>query len=156
SRRGHRLPRPRTRPCDAAASARRLRSNRSGASVPRSDGLEHGRGANVSRVRFPLSEDDLPRSGCEADRVANQPCRGWDLTHLIRRIPFDGDKAQECNVESRIYQHTLPNGLVLLAERMEHVRSAAFNFLVPAGCANDPEGKLGVASILAEVITRGA
>jgi predicted Zn-dependent peptidase len=59
-------------------------------------------------------------------------------------------------VESRIYQHTLPNGLVLLAERMEHVRSAAFNFLVPAGCANDPEGQFGVASVLADMITRGA
>src|SRR5262249_38948057 len=48
------------------------------------------------------------------------------------------------------------NGLVLLAERMEHVRSAAMNFLVPAGCAYDPPGRLGVASILAEMITRGA
>jgi predicted Zn-dependent peptidase len=55
-----------------------------------------------------------------------------------------------------VFQHTLPNGLVLLAERMEHVRSAAINFLVPAGCAYDPPGRLGVASVLAEMITRGA
>ena len=33
----------------------------------------------------------------------------------------------------QVYQHTLSNGLVLLAERMDHVRSAAINFLVPAG-----------------------
>jgi predicted Zn-dependent peptidase len=39
---------------------------------------------------------------------------------------------------------------------MEHVRSAALNFLVPAGCAYDPPGRLGVASILTEMITRGA
>ncbi len=56
----------------------------------------------------------------------------------------------------QVYQHTLANGLVLLAERMEHVRSAAINFLVPAGCAYDPTGRLGVASIHAEMITRGA
>ena len=56
----------------------------------------------------------------------------------------------------QVYQYTLPNGLVLLAERMDHVRSAAINFLVPAGSAFDPPGKLGVASVLAEMITRGA
>ncbi|MBM3978744.1 MAG: insulinase family protein [Planctomycetes bacterium] len=56
----------------------------------------------------------------------------------------------------QVYQHTLPNGLVLLAERMDHVRSAAINFLVPAGSAFDPPGELGVASVLAELITRGA
>ena len=56
----------------------------------------------------------------------------------------------------QVFQHTLPNGLVLLAERMEHVRSAALNFLVPAGCAYDPPGRFGIASILAELITRGA
>jgi len=39
---------------------------------------------------------------------------------------------------------------------MEHVRSAALNFLVPAGCAFDPPRRLGIASILAEMITRGA
>ena len=56
----------------------------------------------------------------------------------------------------QVYQHTLSNGLVLLAERMEHVRSAALNFLVPAGCTYDPPGQAGIASILAEMITRGA
>ena len=45
---------------------------------------------------------------------------------------------------------------MLLAEQMEHVRSAAFNFLVPAGCAYDPPGQFGVATILANLITRGA
>lgn len=56
----------------------------------------------------------------------------------------------------QIFQHTLPNGIVLLAEHMEHVRSAALNFLVPAGCAYDPAGHRGMASILSEMITRGA
>ena len=56
----------------------------------------------------------------------------------------------------QVYQHTLPNGMVLLAERMEHVRSAALNFLVPAGAAFDPPGKFGLATVLADLITRGA
>ena len=55
-----------------------------------------------------------------------------------------------------VYQHTYSNGLTLLAERMEHVRSAALNFLVPAGCAYDPPERLGIAAVLADLITRGA
>src|SRR5947209_16355070 len=39
---------------------------------------------------------------------------------------------------------------------MEHVRSAALNFLVPAGCAYDPPPHRGVASVLSDLITRGA
>jgi predicted Zn-dependent peptidase len=59
-------------------------------------------------------------------------------------------------VAQEVYHHTFPNGLTLLAERMEHVRSAAMNFLVPAGCAHDPPENLGVASVLSDLITRGA
>ena len=55
-----------------------------------------------------------------------------------------------------VYQQTFPNGLTLLAERMEHVRSAALNFLIPAGCVYDPPQHLGIGSVLAELITRGA
>ena len=55
-----------------------------------------------------------------------------------------------------IHQHTLANGLTLLAERMPHVRSAAFSFMVPAGCVYDPPERLGLASVLMELITRGA
>ncbi len=55
-----------------------------------------------------------------------------------------------------VYQHTFANGLTLLAERMEHVRSAALNFLVPAGCIHDPPKNAGIAAVLADLITRGA
>ncbi len=55
-----------------------------------------------------------------------------------------------------VYQHTLPNGMTLLAERMDYVRSAALNFLVPAGCVYDPPERLGIAAVLADLITRGA
>lgn len=55
-----------------------------------------------------------------------------------------------------IFQQTFANGLTLLAERMEHVRSAALNFLVPAGCIHDPPSRAGIAGIVADMITRGA
>jgi predicted Zn-dependent peptidase len=59
-------------------------------------------------------------------------------------------------VSQEVYQHTFANGLTLLAERMDHVRSAALNFLIPGGCAYDPPEHRGIASVLAELITRGA
>jgi predicted Zn-dependent peptidase len=59
-------------------------------------------------------------------------------------------------VPPEVYHHTFANGLTLLAERMEHVRSAALNFLVPAGCVYDPPEQLGVAAVLADLIIRGA
>jgi predicted Zn-dependent peptidase len=39
---------------------------------------------------------------------------------------------------------------------MDHVRSAALNFMIPAGCVYDPPGSMGIASVLADMITRGA
>src|SRR5579862_2177396 len=39
---------------------------------------------------------------------------------------------------------------------MSHVRSAAFNFLVPAGCVYDPPDQRGMAAVLSDLITRGA
>jgi predicted Zn-dependent peptidase len=59
-------------------------------------------------------------------------------------------------VSQDIHVHRFANGLTLLAERMEHVRSAALNFLVPAGCVYDPPTHLGTGSVLSELITRGA
>jgi predicted Zn-dependent peptidase len=59
-------------------------------------------------------------------------------------------------VPQEVYQHAFANGLTLLAERMEHVRSAAFYFLLPAGCAYDPPGQFGIAGVLADLLTRGA
>jgi len=59
-------------------------------------------------------------------------------------------------VAQDVFQHTYPNGLTLLAERMGHVRSAALNVLIPAGCVYDPPDQLGLGAMLADLITRGA
>ena len=55
-----------------------------------------------------------------------------------------------------VFQHTFANGLTLLAEPMPHVRSAALNFLLPAGCVYDRPDRLGAGTVLADLITRGA
>ena len=57
---------------------------------------------------------------------------------------------------SEIQIHQLANGLVLLAEEMPSVQSAAFNLLLPAGAAYDPPSRDGISAILAEWCTRGA
>ena len=56
-------------------------------------------------------------------------------------------------MQPEVYQHTFANGMTLLAERMEHVRSATLNFLVPAGCVHDPSDQLGISAVLADLIT---
>lgn len=59
-------------------------------------------------------------------------------------------KAQE------IWTGTLPNGLTVIIESMSGVQSAAFTLLVPAGSAYDLPGQNATASILSDLITRGA
>lgn len=51
---------------------------------------------------------------------------------------------------------TLANGLTLIVETMTDVQSAAFSLLVPAGSVFDLPGHNGTASILSDLITRGA
>ena len=58
--------------------------------------------------------------------------------------------------EPFVNHHQYPNGLVLVAEAMPSVQSAAFSFLLPAGAAYEPEGLGGTASMLTEWIMRGA
>jgi predicted Zn-dependent peptidase len=55
-----------------------------------------------------------------------------------------------------ISKHTYPNGLVLVAEAMPGVQSAAFTLLLPAGAAYEDAGGGGAATMLSEWITRGA
>ena len=62
----------------------------------------------------------------------------------------------EVLVPQEVFQHSFANGLTLLAESMPHVRSAALNFLIPAGCVYDRPDRLGSGAILADLITRGA
>jgi predicted Zn-dependent peptidase len=59
-------------------------------------------------------------------------------------------------LSERYFQHTFPNGLTLLAERMPGMQSAAMTFLVPAGSATDPVDRTGSATVLSDLVLRGA
>lgn len=56
----------------------------------------------------------------------------------------------------RYFQHTFPNGLTLLAERMPGMQSAAMTLLLQAGSSTDPVDRLGSASVLSDLVLRGA
>ena len=56
----------------------------------------------------------------------------------------------------RYFQHTFANGLTLLGEKMPGMQSAAMTLLVPAGAAGDPNNAGGVATVLSDLILRGA
>ena len=58
-------------------------------------------------------------------------------------------------LNDHIHVHRFENGLVLLAEPMDWVESAAFTWLLPAGCRHDPADQLGLASFTCEMAQRG-
>lgn len=47
-------------------------------------------------------------------------------------------------------------GVPLACERVEGARSVAVSWLLPAGCAYDPEKKCGISSLASELVLRGA
>jgi len=55
-----------------------------------------------------------------------------------------------------IQTHQFANGLTLITETMEDVQSAAFTIMVPGGSIYDQTNRHGTASILSDLITRGA
>jgi len=59
-------------------------------------------------------------------------------------------------VNEPILSHTFPNGMVLVAEPMMSLQSAAFTFLVPAGCVHDPTDRGGLGGFTCEMALRGA
>lgn len=52
--------------------------------------------------------------------------------------------------------HTLANGLVLLAEPVDAVESAAFTLLTPCGYSLDPADCGGISELLCDMVLRGA
>jgi predicted Zn-dependent peptidase len=52
--------------------------------------------------------------------------------------------------------HHFANGLVLIAEEIQFLRSVAVNLAIPAGCRYEPADRLGLAGITCEMVQRGA
>ncbi|MHC4181161.1 MAG: M16 family metallopeptidase, partial [Planctomycetota bacterium] len=59
-------------------------------------------------------------------------------------------------MNASILSHTFSNGLVLVAEPLPSLESAAFTFLVPAGCVYDPTDRGGLSGFTCEMALRGA
>jgi predicted Zn-dependent peptidase len=59
-------------------------------------------------------------------------------------------------VNHPIYSHIYPNGLVLVAEPIDALQSAAFTFLAPAGSIYDPADRGGLSGFTCEMALRGA
>jgi predicted Zn-dependent peptidase len=59
-------------------------------------------------------------------------------------------------LSARYFQHTFPNGLTLLVERMPGVQSGAMTFLLDAGASTDPVDRSGSATVLSDLVLRGA
>jgi predicted Zn-dependent peptidase len=69
---------------------------------------------------------------------------------------FSSPFTESVYVAEPIRCHTFDNGLALVAEPMPWLESAAFTFLVPAGCVHDPLGRGGLSSFTCEMALRGA
>jgi predicted Zn-dependent peptidase len=54
------------------------------------------------------------------------------------------------------YTHRFDNGLVLVAEEMNWLESAAFTLLVPVGCTREPDDRAGLVGFTCEMVLRGA
>ena len=84
---------------------------------------------------------------------------------LIDRVPpsatdeettFESNRlGRESFVTQALYSHQFDNGLVLLAESMDWLESAAFSLQVPAGYAHDPPERLGLSNFLCDMVQRG-
>ena len=59
-------------------------------------------------------------------------------------------------MSERYLQHTYSNGLTLLAEKMPGMQSAAMMLLVPAGASTDPVDRSGSATVICDLVLRGA
>ncbi|HUY31924.1 MAG TPA: pitrilysin family protein [Pirellulales bacterium] len=59
-------------------------------------------------------------------------------------------------MKQSILSHVYPNGLVLIAEPMPSVESAAFTIRIPAGTAWEPAERGGLSAMVCELALRGA
>ncbi len=57
---------------------------------------------------------------------------------------------------SKLDIHKLQNGMVILGERIDDVRSVSFHFLLPAGSSLMPDGCCGAGTVISDWLFRGA
>ncbi len=85
---------------------------------------------------------------------ASRRVRGRDEVSYSRADLF-GHLSIGDDVTQSIQIHTFENGLVLVAQQMKWLESAAISVLVPAGCSRDPANLLGLSNMTCEMVQRG-
>src|SRR3990167_3535669 len=94
------------------------------------------------------------------DRNRGKPRQIFDFRlSLACEVPesancLTAEQWNQLSVAQQIHVHRLRNGLTLMVEPMMWLESAAFSLLVPAGCARDPEERLGLSSLTCEMAER--
>ncbi len=63
---------------------------------------------------------------------------------------------REKKLPNTIFTHRLTNGMTLVGEPNDSVQSAAITLLVPCGYSADPAERLGLASVMCDMVLRGA
>ncbi len=63
---------------------------------------------------------------------------------------------QDKTKQTTIFTHRLANGMTLVGEPSDSVQSAAITLLVPCGYSADPVDQQGLASVLCDMVLRGA
>jgi len=87
---------------------------------------------------------------------------GGELPHFpvstrAARIPdVPPVPVEENPLPQEFYSHAFPNGMIVVAEAMAGVESAAFSFLLPAGTTTEPESRLGLSALTCDMALRGA
>ncbi|MBX3367521.1 MAG: insulinase family protein [Phycisphaeraceae bacterium] len=93
------------------------------------------------------------------DRKARELNRSAERREMAERRrgrrTLDSGTPKEKRV-TRIATRTLTCGMTVVIEPMAGVRSCALTWLLPAGAAHDPEDRLGLSALWAELLMRGA
>jgi predicted Zn-dependent peptidase len=58
--------------------------------------------------------------------------------------------------QNEIFSHRLSNGMTLIGEPNNSVQSAAITLLIPSGYTTDPVDRLGMSSLVCDMVLRGA
>src|SRR5262249_35290665 len=128
---------------------------------PASSRIDHRRRGSIL-VRSRKVDGGLNRSAPMPVAATQGRRAGWFTRRRPPGVspPFVHEVSVTDALISTIEEHTYSNGLVLIAETMPGVQSAAFTLLLPAGAAYEGADGLrlggGAATMAAEWITRGA
>ncbi len=70
-------------------------------------------------------------------------------------VPTSGGASESGGLAPNYYMHVFPNGLRMVGQRMPSLASVTFGFQVPAGIRDEPESRLGLTYLLADMMFQG-